>query len=196
MPSASESTVRAPARNTDAGPPPSVSDDAEAGRRAARAAMDDLPLEDRFTRAFADAAVAELGRLIDELPAKIKDSVAGGRDAAEALSTDPLQGLAEVVQNADDQFAGTVTITWDTGDAEVPALLIAHDGTRLHLADLVAMVLPWVSNKRGDDRSTGRFGIGLNTLRTIGDGLHIHCEVVPGLVELEVVVPRLSPASR
>ena len=68
-----------------------------------------------------------------------------------------------------------MTITWGTGDAEVPALLIAHDGTRLHLADLVAMVLPWVSNKRGDDRSTGRFGIGLNTLRAIGDGLHIHC---------------------
>lgn len=141
---------------------------------------------------FADAAIDELGRLIDELPAKIKDSVSGGRDAAEALSTDPLQGIAEIVQNADDQLASTVTITWD---AETPALLIAHDGTRLHLADLVAMVLPWVSTKRGDNRSTGRFGIGLNTLRTIGDGLHIHCHPYHATLKggrLTVAAPLMS----
>ncbi len=149
-------------------------------------------VEDRFTRGFADAAIDELGRLIDELPAKIKDSVSGGRDAAEALSTDPLQGIAEIVQNADDQLASTVTITWD---AETPALLIAHDGTRLHLADLVAMVLPWVSTKRGDNRSTGRFGIGLNTLRTIGDGLHIHCHPYHATLKggrLTVAAPLMS----
>ncbi|WP_460683305.1 sacsin N-terminal ATP-binding-like domain-containing protein [Modestobacter lapidis] len=167
---------------------PPADPDAQAGQQAARDAMNARPVRDRYTPAFATAAIAELGRLMADLPAKIRDSVSGGRDAAEALNPDPLQGLAEVVQNADDQQASTVRIGLVDG-VSAPRLVVVHDGGRLQLEHLLAMVLPWVSTKRDDARTTGRFGIGLSTLRSIGDSLEIHCAPY----HAELVNGRLRP---
>ena len=53
----------------------------------------------------AQAAVLRLGELFDGLPKVIADALDGARSSGELLSSDRLQGLAELLQNADDANA-------------------------------------------------------------------------------------------
>ncbi|MFH8384201.1 hypothetical protein ACH4E7_25185 [Kitasatospora sp. NPDC018058] len=53
-------------------------------------------------------------------------------------------------------------------------LLVAHNGSGLRLADIPRLGLPWVSGKSLDSGSTGRFGIGLTTLRMLSTSWEVH----------------------
>ncbi|MCZ9353031.1 hypothetical protein NGM36_25230 [Streptomyces mutabilis] len=94
----------------------------------------------------------------------------GGQKGAETLSSDRLQVLSEMVQNADDMGASQVRFIWRPEE-----LLIAHDGRGVRLADIPLLGLPWLSGKTDDAEATGRFGIGLATLRALATTWEVHC---------------------
>ncbi|WBP88096.1 sacsin N-terminal ATP-binding-like domain-containing protein [Kitasatospora cathayae] len=92
-----------------------------------------------------------------------------GQQGAEAISSDKLQVLSEIVQNADDVGASQIRLCWRPTE-----LLIAHDGKGVRLADILRLGLPWLSGKTGDAEATGRFGIGLATLRQLSTSWEVH----------------------
>ncbi|MFJ1793104.1 ATP-binding protein [Kitasatospora griseola] len=94
----------------------------------------------------------------------------GGQQGAETLSSDGLQILSEMVQNADDTGAREIRFVWRPSE-----LLIAHDGHGVRLADLLLLGMPWLSGKTRDAEATGRFGIGLATLRALSRSWEVHC---------------------
>ncbi|MEV7903428.1 sacsin N-terminal ATP-binding-like domain-containing protein [Streptomyces anulatus] len=94
----------------------------------------------------------------------------GALHGAKTLSTDRLQVLSEFVQNSDDTGAEQLRILLRSDH-----LLIAHDGAGLHLADVLPLGMPWLSGKTADAESTGRFGIGLSTLRALTTVWEVHC---------------------
>ncbi|MFC9878758.1 sacsin N-terminal ATP-binding-like domain-containing protein [Streptomyces libani] len=113
-------------------------------------------------------------RLIDE---RLKEEAGVYRLAleqaqagAETLSSDRLQVLSEMAQNADDAGATEIRLTWGSEE-----LLVAHDGHGMRLADVLLLGLPWLSGKALDADATGRFGIGLTTLRALSTVWEAHC---------------------
>ncbi|MFE3402750.1 sacsin N-terminal ATP-binding-like domain-containing protein [Streptomyces anulatus] len=94
----------------------------------------------------------------------------GALHGAKTLSTDQLQVLSEFVQNSDDTGAAQLRVLLRSDH-----LLIAHDGAGLRLADVLPLGMPWLSGKTADAESTGRFGIGLSTLRTLTTVWEVHC---------------------
>lgn len=94
----------------------------------------------------------------------------GALHGAKTLSTDRLQVLSEFVQNSDDAGARQLRILLRSED-----LLVAHDGRGLRLADVLPLGMPWLSGKTTDAESTGRFGIGLSTLRALTTIWEVHC---------------------
>ncbi|GAA1570107.1 hypothetical protein GCM10009827_109930 [Dactylosporangium maewongense] len=114
-------------------------------------------------------AVDEFARLFASAPGVFKDALDGARAGAETLSGDRLQGISEIIQNADDANASYVRFRL-VGDR----LTAVHDGDEVTLPDVLALATPWLSNKTGNDVAAGRFGIGLMTLRALSDVLDVH----------------------
>jgi hypothetical protein len=133
--------------------------------------QDPRTIVDFLARTYDEArrAVEEFARLFETAPGVFKDALDGARAGAETLSGDRLQGLAEIIQNADD--AGASYVRFEVvGDN----LIAVHDGDDVTLSDVLALATPWLSNKTDNDTSTGRFGIGLMTLRALSDVLDVH----------------------
>ncbi len=114
-------------------------------------------------------AVEHFGRLFAGIPGAIRAALDGATAGAEMLSGDQLQGVAEIIQNADDAGARSVQFQL-VGDV----LVAVHDGRPVRLGDVLPLATPWLSNKADDANATGRFGIGLMTLRSISDVLDVH----------------------
>ena len=114
-------------------------------------------------------AVEEFARLFETAPGVFKNALEGARAGAETLSGDRLQGLAEIIQNADDAGASYVRFQV-LGDQ----FIAVHDGADVTLSDVLALATPWLSNKTDNELATGRFGIGLMTLRALSDVLDVH----------------------
>src|SRR5690606_940934 len=91
------------------------------------------------------------------------------RSGAESLSSDSLQGLSEIVQNADDTGATAVSFALGSNVLEV-----RHDGRPVDLRDLRAMSVPWLTTKTDDSAATGRFVVGLSTLHAVAETFEIH----------------------
>ncbi|MFI6334302.1 sacsin N-terminal ATP-binding-like domain-containing protein [Streptomyces sp. NPDC050535] len=140
---------------------------------AVRSLLDD-PRADPELEVSGVEQAADAVRLLDEgLRSGLgvyRSMAAGAQQGAESLSSDPLQVLSEFVQNANDAQAGQLRFLWSPD-----ALLIAHDGVPVHLGDILLLGMPWLSGKTTDARSTGRFGIGLSTLRAIATTWEVHC---------------------
>lgn len=119
--------------------------------------------------AEARRAVAEFGALFDAAPGVFRAALEGAKAGAETLSSDRLQGIAEIIQNADD--TGATFVEFRLIDARLIAI---HDGRPVTLPDVLALAMPWLSNKTGDARSIGRFGIGLTTLHALSRVLDVH----------------------
>lgn len=94
----------------------------------------------------------------------------GAQRGAETLPSDPLQVLSEFVQNANDARASQLRFLW-----RPDALLIAHDGVSVRMGDVLLLGMPWLGGKTADAQSTGRFGIGLSTLRALATTWEVHC---------------------
>lgn len=118
--------------------------------------------------ASASAAIARFAERFEAAEGWVKRVLTGARAGARGLSGDPLQGLSEIVQNADDAGARNVRILLTE-----EALLAAHDGRRVSLSDVFALATPWVTTKTGDASATGRFGIGLQTLQSLSPALEV-----------------------
>jgi hypothetical protein len=120
--------------------------------------------------AATEAAVERLGSRFARLDGQVRHALRRTRDHAGNLSSDRLQGLSEIVQNAEDLGATDVRILmwgWE--------LLIAHNGSPVRLPDVLALAMPWLTSKAEQAESTGRFGIGLMTLQSLSPHLEVHC---------------------
>ena len=132
----------------------------------------------------AEAAVRRLGKLFNDLPGAIAEALDAARDSGDLLSSDKLQGISEIIQNADDVDASQVRIVLRPTD-----LWIGHDGSPVQLRHVLGLATPWLTTKRSEAAPIGRFGIGLMTLRSISNTLEVHCH--PYHVELGD--PTVSP---
>lgn len=121
--------------------------------------------------AAADAGVLALVDRLHSLPRSIRSALKRAGDSAAYLSDDRLQGLAELIQNADDLGATEATITVDSSASR---LLFSHDGAALTLHDVWALAIPWLSLKAADEEKLGRFGIGLKTLHSLSNVLEVY----------------------
>lgn len=133
----------------------------------------DVPIDPR-TPEFADAALAELQLLRDSTPGILKDVLDGAEIGAGQLDVDPMHGLAELVQNADDLGATEIIMSVRSRGAKRD-LVAVHNGRPVCLRDVLAMTMAFVSTKRNDPLSTGKFGIGLKTLSRIADSMEVSC---------------------
>lgn len=126
----------------------------------------DAPVE------WACAAVGRLGEIIAAQPAMLRASMRGADKGASTLSPRPFQGILECLQNADDLGATALQVAYR--DAPRPELLIVHNGSPVTLANVGAMLLPWLSTKDADPDAAGRFGIGQRTLNSLGGPITLH----------------------
>ncbi|MGG8480656.1 sacsin N-terminal ATP-binding-like domain-containing protein [Streptomyces lividans] len=107
-----------------------------------------------------------------ELPTEtgvMQDLAIGARRAAKGVSTARLQGLSEVVQNAEDLGATEVRI-----QVREATLLVAHNGRPVLLTDVIPLSMPWLTSKAEDAEAIGRFGIGLMTLFHLSSTIEVH----------------------
>ncbi len=121
--------------------------------------------------AAADAGVLALVERLHSLPKSIRSALQRAGDSAAYLSDDRLQGLAELIQNADDLGASDAVVAIDASSSQ---LLFSHNGAALTLHDVWALAIPWLSLKVADEAKLGRFGIGLKTLHSLSDVLDVH----------------------
>jgi hypothetical protein len=139
---------------------------------AAEAIFNNPDLEPEFEPddiASARAAIERFESLFASVPGTFTALLKGARSGAEVLSGNRLQGLSELVQNADDAGATDVRLL-----LQPDALLIAHNGSPVRLRDVHALATPWVTTKRHNSKAIGRFGIGLMTLHALSDILELH----------------------
>jgi hypothetical protein len=139
---------------------------------AARAVFNSPDVEPAFEPDDVDtarAAVECLESLFASVPGTFTALLEGSRSGAEMLSGNRLQGLSEIIQNADDVGASEVRFLLQPN-----ALLIVHDGRPVRLRDVLALATPWVTTKRHDSKAIGRFGIGLMTLQALSDTFDLH----------------------
>lgn len=164
-------------------------------REAAEMAFDDKPVPSHFEPTNGEearAAVQRLGELFEQLPGVVRRMVDAARSSGTLISSDPLQGLAEIVQNADDVEASEVVFQLRPSD-----LLASHNGAPVRLDHVLALAMPWLTTKADDAKSIGRFGVGLSTLQSLSKTLEVHC--APYHVEIgdptvaPVVPPDLPP---
>ena len=137
--------------------------------------------------AEANAAIRRLGQLFNELPGTITRVLEAASGSATLLSSDRLQGLGEIVQNADDVGASQVRLLLTPTD-----LLITHDGRPVRLHHVLGFATPWLSTKGDDATTIGRFGIGLMTLRSLSATMEVHCPPY----HVQIGEPTISPLHR
>ena len=118
----------------------------------------------------AKAAITRFGELFADLRGVPKSVMERARNSGDLVSSDPLQGLAEVVQNADDVEATEIVLQLGRGE-----LLVSHNGNPVQLPHVLALATPWLTTKSGEAALMGRFGIGLTTLRSLSDTFEVHC---------------------
>ena len=171
-------TATRPARGNSRTATRTRADEIAAGRAAAERLSDSWPdvawVPEAPTETWANAAVGRFAELIQEQPAIFRASQRGAERGAASLSPRPFQGIVEALQNADDLAAGELRIAVRRRGRK-RELLMVHDGDRVRLDHVGAMVMPWLTTKEDDPNASGRFGIGQQTLRSLGGPLEVHC---------------------
>jgi hypothetical protein len=136
---------------------------------------DTLPAVELFDPEFADGALAEFERARqDRFRGVVRKMMRGGHRYARRMHPEPTQGLVEINQNADDQGAREVRFAIERQRGN-RYLLASHDGGRVRLDHIVGMVFPFVSGKLDDAEAFGQWGIGMKTIRRLGEPLWVHC---------------------
>lgn len=147
----------------------------EAAEQLARVWPDVQWVPDAPSGEWALGALERFSELIAEQPAMFRASQAGSERGAESLTARRFQGILETLQNADDLGASELRLAIRRGPRRPQELLLVHNGAHVRLHHVGAMVLPWLTTKADDPSASGRFGIGLKTLRTLGGPLEAHC---------------------
>lgn len=142
--------------------------------------------------AAAEASVRALVDRLHGLPKSIRSALKRAADSAGHLSDDRLQGLAELIQNADDLGATEATVAVDHTTSR---LLFSHNGAALTLHDVWALAIPWLSLKVADEEQVGRFGIGLKTLHALSDILEVYQGHFRLRFDANTIVPLSDPIS-
>lgn len=146
----------------------------------------DDPRDPEFARGALDEIIHRLVNS-DDVDKEIREY----SEAAAGQATKASRTIYEIVQNADDLDAGSLKLSVRRrGRGE---LLAVHDGKPIVVADVIAMTLAFLSLKRNDPRSKGRFGIGLKTLNQVGSKLSVHCPPYHFAVERGTLQP-IEPA--
>jgi hypothetical protein len=101
--------------------------------------------------------VTVLSAELHALPASIRNALANAESNAGHIGEDRLQGLAELIQNADDLKATLAELAELTVDQADSRLMFRHNGSGLTLHDVWALAIPWLSLKL-DDRVSRRAG--------------------------------------
>ena len=151
-------------------------------------ARGDTAFEPRNTQE-ANAAVRRFAERYEALPEKIRQAFDTARDSGELLSSDRLQALAEIIQNADDAGASEVRFF-----AKSNELLVSHDGEPVRLQDILGFAIPWISTKIDQALPIGRFGIGLTTLRSLSAAFEVHCPPYHVRVGEPMLLPMKRPS--
>lgn len=155
----------------------SPASDWSAGRTAAERLAHSWPdrswVTDAPSPAWARGAIERFGELLREQPAIFRASREGSERGAESLSPRPYQGILESLQNADDVRASALRMRVVRGATS--ELLLGHDGDPVDLGHAGAMLLPWLTTKEDEAEASGRFGIGQQTLRSLGGPIEVHC---------------------
>ena len=131
-------------------------------------------------------------RTVRRTAGAISEALGAAQESGDLLSSDKFQGIAEIIQNADDQNASEVRISLGPTD-----LWFGHDGSQVRLPHILGMATPWLSTKSSEAVSTGRFGIGLSSLRSLSKSLEIHCDpyhVRLGELTLSPIAPPTPPS--
>ena len=115
-------------------------------------------------------AVQHLGELFGDLRPAIAAALGAAWGSGTLLSSDQLQGLVEIIQNADDVEATEVRFLLRPTE-----LLACHNGTPVRLEHVMSLATPWLSTKADDAEAIGRFGVGLTTLQSLSTTLEVHC---------------------
>ena len=115
-------------------------------------------------------AVQHLGELFGDLRPAIAAALGAAWGSGALLSSDQLQGLVEIIQNADDVEATEVRFL-----SRPTELLACHNGTPVRLEHVMSLATPWLSTKADDAEAIGRFGVGLTTLQSLSTTLEVHC---------------------
>lgn len=159
--------------------PPQELDDAACGKAAAALIWEDDPsvreILDPRTPAFAHAVIDNLSDALNHAPGAMKRAFRTAAKSATGLNVEPMQGLVEVIQNADDLDAGVVRFGLREG-GDGRELLVVHDGKPVTCQHVLAMVIPYFTTKEEEADQRGRFGIGLKTLGRIAFWMSIHSE--------------------
>lgn len=121
----------------------------------------------------ATAAVEALDAAFHALPATARIALTGADNKADQISGDRLQGVAEIIQNADDVEASEIRVMLRPSGRGCE-LLVSHNGTAIQLRNVLALATPWLTTKADDSRATGRFGAGLMTLRSLSAELDVY----------------------
>ena len=100
----------------------------------------------------ANAAVRRLGKRFNDLPGAIAEALDAARDSGDLLSSDKLQGISEIIQNADDVDASQVRLVLGSTD-----LWVGHDGSPVQLRHVLGLATPWLTTKRSEAAPIGRF---------------------------------------
>ena len=117
----------------------------------------------------ARAAVSRLEERFAGLPNVVAEALVGAQSSGEVLSSDRLQGVAEILQNADDAKASEIRLVLREND-----LLVGHNGDPMRLQHILGLATPWFSTKSGEADSFGRFGIGMSALRSLSRTIEAH----------------------
>ena len=126
------------------------------------------PREPEFARGVLDEII---DRLLNS--ADVDKEIREFSEAAAEQVTNASRTIFEILQNADDLGSDYLRLAVRRrGSGE---LIAVHGGSPIVAADVIAMTLAFLSLKRQDARSKGRFGIGLKTLNQLGSKLSIHC---------------------
>ena len=91
----------------------------------------------------AQAAVRRLGERFEGLPGAISQALDAARESANLISSDRFQGIAEVIQNADDVEASQIRLLLGPTD-----LWIGHDGSPVQTPPRVRVGYPLAKHQR------------------------------------------------
>ena len=133
-------------------------------------------------------AVQHLGELFGEIRPAIAAALDAARASGAQLSSDQLQGLVEIIQNADD--VGATEVRFLLRPTE---LLACHNGTPVRLEHVMSLATPWLSTKADDSDAIGRFGVGLTTLQSLSTTLEVHCPPYHFRIGDPTVAPTEAP---